>query len=120
VLCFETAFLALENGDTLGTGSDSGNVVTTSVEETETKTISKVKCFPNPFTNSMTIESPDDIDMLEIFDITGRLVFSQKDLRTKTFVWNGQSTTGQNLNAGIYIIRIKHKESIDTLKVQKM
>ena len=119
VLCFETAFLALENGDTIGTEDDTA-VVATSVEETDTKTVSKVKCFPNPFSANMTIESPDEIDMVEVFDITGRLVFCKKDVRSKTFAWNGLNSDGQNLNAGIYIIRVKHKGSVDTIKVQKI
>jgi hypothetical protein len=118
VLCYETAFLALENGDTVQTDTIVKYIITELTAELATE--SNIKCYPNPFTASLTIESPDDIEFLEILDITGRIVLSRQDLKTRSFTWNAQDNNGVSLTEGIYFIRLKHNGKTEMIKVSKL
>ncbi len=103
VLCDSTAFLALDNGDTIKIdGKD--NTVPLSTQEIKT---SKVKLYPNPFTSQLTIELEQDADEVVIYDVVGRVVFSIKPEKgTKTITWNGKDTGGNTMPAGMYVICI--------------
>lgn len=119
VLCYETAFLALENGDTVS-GDTIKVAASTEVENVNNKTITKVKAYPNPFHGSLTIESPEEIEEIVVYDITGRLAFHHKDLKSKTFTWNGQNNQGESLSEGVYFIKVRYKDKLETIKVVKM
>ncbi len=58
------------------------------------------KIFPNPFRNELTIEGISTNYQYQLFDVNGRLVQSQENIKGTTAI----STT--HLNKGIYFIKI--------------
>ncbi len=103
VLCEYTAFLALETGDTIGTNSNSNpnwlNI--DNVNQVE----QSLSLFPNPFNNNLTINLPAGTELIEIFDMTGRKVFSRVVSKNdKTLVWGGADSSGNELIPGVYMI----------------
>lgn len=68
--------------------------------------------FPNPFNNAITILSKNDnesfnnMNKLEIYDLTGRI------LRSENLLSNSQFLNLQELQAGIYLIRITNESNI--------
>lgn len=105
VLCEYTAFLALETGDTISTNVNSNpSVWPINIKEVENKN-DEIRLYPNPFTNNLTINLPAGTELVEVFDMTGRKVFSHiVNKEDKTLVWNGTGNTGQKLPPGIYMI----------------
>ncbi len=72
----------------------------------------KVRIFPNPAKQRLHIESIDPIIQLELIDPTGRVVYRQPGFNSrKTQI----ETTG--LSRGIYQIRIKYPETVQTQKI---
>ncbi len=65
-----------------------------------TKNIEKhqVSLFPNPFTNTMNIESEMPVSKIDIYDISGRLVFSQFN--------PGTSINTEHLKTGPYLVSV--------------
>ncbi|MCB0696894.1 MAG: T9SS type A sorting domain-containing protein [Chitinophagaceae bacterium] len=104
VLCSYTAFLAIESGDTVNTNlDDNPNVLY--IGELPEDQKSTVKCFPNPFRDRLTIEFPNGVERIEVFDLTGRKVYShiiEKGMQTHT--WNGKDMNGNDLPAGMYMV----------------
>ncbi|MEZ5015904.1 MAG: T9SS type A sorting domain-containing protein [Flavipsychrobacter sp.] len=119
VLCYKTAFLAIETGDTLKSNIDD-NPDVVSVKNTTKKGGTTIKAYPNPFNNEITIELPANATQIEIYDVLGRKVFvialSKND---KKYVWNGRNSNGDALSAGTYVIIVKTEDSNQTLKVLK-
>jgi hypothetical protein len=77
--------------------------------------------YPNPFNPSTTISYslPKQSEVeLEIFDIRGRsvltLVRQNQQPGSYSVNWNGQNRTGQKVNSGIYIYRLKAGSQIST------
>lgn len=117
VLCKYTAFLALEDGDTLGQPSNNNNTVPVAVPGTPARSLA-ASCFPNPFTGDLTVKCEAGLDALEIYDMTGRKVFSKSFSASVTsFVWNGRSSDGGTLPVGMYLVRIKSGDQTTTVKV---
>jgi hypothetical protein len=66
--------------------------------------------YPNPVKNSFTIESlGEDILGVEIFNLSGALVYKSKSQTSKL-------TINEKLSAGVYIVRIKGIESSFVIK----
>jgi hypothetical protein len=61
---------------------------------------STVQVYPNPFSNALTIENMENTSKVEISNILGQTVYSNK-----TFESNLTIST-QELNGGIYFVRI--------------
>ena len=61
---------------------------------------SKMVVYPNPVNDKLTIEAKETINSLEIYNVTGALVYSQRDCGNKTEIQMG------NLPAGTYIVRL--------------
>ncbi len=59
--------------------------------------VQKMTVFPNPATSVLNLKNASDFNSIDIFDITGKLVFS-----SKTSV---ETINIQNLHAGAYLIR---------------
>lgn len=70
---------------------------TTSVAETGTLAL---RLFPNPAGHSFTVESPANIDLIRVYDISGRLMMEQ--------TVNGLRTTlnTSSLHNGIYLVQV--------------
>lgn len=56
------------------------------------------KVYPNPIVENFTVEGAENADRLEIFDITGKVVFSAKGSRTNRY-------NVADLRAGGYILK---------------
>ena len=50
----------------------------------ENDSFSKIKVYPNPATDNITIECAENINKVEIFDVLGRMVMSNKNVLSKT------------------------------------
>jgi hypothetical protein len=115
VLCDSTAFLALDNGDTIIFGDN----VNLSVEEKQKKT-GVLKAYPNPFTDHVTIELGKDAEEVTITDVMGRVIYSRKiDKGENLMVWNGKDGNGNILPAGMYIVTVKTTTDKTMIKILK-
>ncbi len=85
--------------------------------ETDLKAITEVKVLPNPFEDFTMIEffvpSAETVQ-LEIYDITGKQVFQEKNWTTSVgynqLSWNAANQAGITLKAGLYIFTLKYKD----------
>lgn len=119
VLCYKTAFLAVETGDTLKSNIDD-NPDVVSVKNPASKATKALKAYPNPFSSQITIELPANAEQIEIYDLLGRKVFAKALSKTdKQYVWNGKNSNGDVLSAGTYIIIVKTEDGNKTMKVLK-
>lgn len=76
--------------------------------------ISSINCYPNPFSDQLTIE----IDLtgtnhieVKIFDVSGRLIrdlFRGSAINSKTIVWNGRSDQGTRVAPGNYYVKVNN------------
>ncbi|MDP2336788.1 MAG: CARDB domain-containing protein [Bacteroidota bacterium] len=70
-----------------------------------------VKCYPNPFTNQITIEvTISDVRKLniEIFDISGRLIrnlYHGSGIERNTLIWDGRNNQGVKMAPGNYYLK---------------
>ena len=69
--------------------------------------------YPNPVSDKLTIEATEAIDHLEMFSITGMLVFSQKHCSDKVEI------PMINLPAGTYVIRLTTQNAIEVRRFVK-
>jgi hypothetical protein len=118
VLNSQTAFLALENGDTVGStkgNSTVGNGGTrSSIQRAEAKSIA---IYPNPIVKEFVIENNTNMISIRILDISGRLIYANelpKGLKQIEF-----NSDELNMKRGVYWIIIEDKFQIHTLKVLK-
>jgi hypothetical protein len=73
--------------------------------------------FPNPFGNelSVTVESPSESPvMIELYDLTGRLVESFPGVEP-----HATTKAGASLKPGIYMLRVSQDEQVQTMKIVK-
>ncbi|WP_420574436.1 T9SS type A sorting domain-containing protein [Kordia sp.] len=90
-------------------GTPSFDFETLSVEETQ---LEKLLIFPNPATDVVTIQqSGITLQNVEIFDMNGRLVLSQKN--------NLENIQLSNLKSGMYMMRIATQKVSKTIKLLK-
>lgn len=78
---------------------------------TNTFDLSKVFVYPNPVKNDLNINTEYDIQLLEVYDMTGKVVLSTKNAK------NVVDTS--NLVNGIYILRISTDYGMFTQKLVK-
>lgn len=71
----------------------------------------KISLFPNPTEGTITINSPQPINKIEIYDIFGKLIKIQN---------NTKITTIESLASGIYIAKIYSENQIVTKKILKI
>lgn len=69
--------------------------------------------YPNPVTNKLTISGINDVNRIEIFDISGRVVKSVEVASEKV------SMNLSDLQSGVYIISLHNKKGIQTAKFIK-
>ncbi len=63
-----------------------------------------IKLFPNPTTGLLQLESPKPIEKVEVFDVTGRLMFSRNNPKEKIDL--------TALPKGIYMVKLHLKEGV--------
>lgn len=84
--------------------------------------ISDNKIFPNPFISNTTIylnNSNQKSYKISITDITGKEIISFKNPESK-IIWNGKDNYGNELNSGIYFVKIQSRNEVKVLKTIKM
>lgn len=69
-----------------------------------------VLCFPNPFRNGVNVrivgtEKSVQLTSIEVYNIKGQLVYSQKNLHGKQIRWDGLDNHGNKIGSGIYVVR---------------
>jgi len=69
--------------------------------------INEILIYPNPATDLINISSANEIQNVSIFNYVGQKIFSG----------NTNQINSSNLEAGIYLIKIKTKEGIETQKI---
>lgn len=67
--------------------------------------------YPNPASNSFTIESNSSSGTIEVFDMNGKLLLSPVIQNTKTIL------NTQSLAAGIYVVSLKNDKGVSTKKI---
>lgn len=85
---------------------------TMGVEETNK---SSFTVYPNPFTNELNIQLPENIKgsyNFKVVDLSGLIIFSEYSKSENKFVWNGS-----DLPKGIYILSIESDGKVLTKKV---
>lgn len=113
VLCKYTAFLALETGDTVNGQKKDDGPIPTSTNNLEKQNAFRI--YPNPFTDVFTIESGMPIDKVEVYDLLGRLHYTESNISK-----NKLSIHIHTLASGFYFIKIFSGTDISTVKVQKL
>ena len=83
---------------TLGVGESNGNTVT---------------LYPNPVKDKLTVEAKEAINKVEIYNLVGTLVYSQKNCASKVEI------TTAELQSGIYFIRLTTKSASETRRFVK-
>ena len=71
------------------------------------------KAFPNPVANTLTVSNTLAIDKIELYNLTGQLVFSQKIGTTNADI------NLENLSAGIYVLTAYAGENSKKVKIVK-
>ncbi len=80
----------------------------------------EVKCYPNPFADNLYIECEEDITGIEVYNITGALVWSSKPAAgTRKMSWNGNDKNGIAMATGVYVLKLKTANGTAMCKVQK-
>lgn len=73
----------------------------------------KVKIYPNPVVDYLSIESAEKVKSISVFDATGKLISTQ-------IMKVGKSKADlSKLNAGVYIVKIEFANETQTVKVIK-
>ena len=76
--------------------------------------ISELIIYPNPVNNILKIISNDIINSYELFDISGRLIFTENDLNKKKF-----EIDISNLDSDIYILNTYSETKHESFKILK-
>jgi len=88
------------------------SVITTDINENDTKVNIDVNVYPNPTSGQVTVEAQEDIQMIEIMNISGQIIRSVPDINTaKT------SIDIADQPAGIYFIRVKTGDQLTVKKI---
>jgi glycosidase len=85
--------------------------VTLSLDDFENTNKVFIKMYPNPATNTLFFS--ESMERVTVFDITGRKVLEQKDLRSN------QSINIANLGSGIYLVKLESDGRTTTKKLIK-
>ncbi len=74
----------------------------------------KTSIYPNPFTNYLTIESQEIIQTVQVYSLTGELLFEKTNLHSKTILFTPE------IPKGLYLLHIKTEKSVSFLKISKI
>ncbi len=89
------------------------SLTTTRLEDSAILEDSKIKCYPNPFSNGLTVEivlENDSKVQVEVLNQLGqrvKVIYPQNELNSgkHQIRWNGENAANQTVPAGIYIIK---------------
>ncbi|MBN1290495.1 MAG: T9SS type A sorting domain-containing protein, partial [Candidatus Latescibacteria bacterium] len=99
-----------------GVSRYTGEIITTSIDETEhsPESIPLIKTYPNPFNPSTTIEftlPESGFATVTIYSLAGQkireLTADFLPAGTHTLLWDGKDTNGREVSSGIYITRMQ-------------
>ncbi|KGO93448.1 fibronectin type III domain-containing protein [Flavobacterium subsaxonicum] len=76
-------------------------------------TFNKLKVYPNPTSNIITIDNAAAIDSVEVYNITGQLVLKQNIGSTNTTI------NLENLQAGAYLLNVYANDATKRVKIIK-
>ncbi len=78
----------------------------------ETNEFSKnvIKVYPNPTKNILNVTSNDEIKSLELVDLNGRMIIKNENL---------ESINIENLNSGLYLMKISTQNGVSTQRIIK-
>jgi hypothetical protein len=78
------------------------------------ESVEQITAYPNPFNNEFNIVLPKgDVANIQLFDINGRLIENRQ-------VQNEfEITMGQNLNTGVYLVRVEQNGEMRSFKMVK-
>jgi hypothetical protein len=72
----------------------------------------RVKCYPNPFSEQVTIEielpKPGDLKV-EVFDTSGRLIktlYKGDANQKESLIWDGKNESGVKMPTGTYLLKV--------------
>jgi len=74
--------------------------------------------YPNPFTEGVTFQYRGDLDgdlSVSVYDLAGRLLWSEERLRVKEIAWDGTSLRDGDLSGGAYIFVITVEDGRDSV-----
>ena len=124
VLIDKTAFLALENGDTVSSANNNGYQATIDVtggagsssilSNTETHNIN---VSPNPFVDFINIKSENNISSIRLTNITGELLYEKTVDGFKKEIKIDAAYL--NLTQGIYFLMIETDKGLETIRILK-
>jgi len=83
------------------------DAATASAEEVQ---ISGLKVYPNPVKDVLNITVDENVDFVEVYDLGGRVVFSQREARSISF---------GNLPRGMYLVKVQVGDRVSVKKVVK-
>ena len=69
-----------------------------------------LKAYPNPFTEKVNVKSSEKIESYELTDALGRVVWEGKQIENHNF---------GGIKLGLYFLKLKIKDTIQTIKIQK-
>jgi flagellar hook assembly protein FlgD len=77
---------------------------------------------PNPFTRGveLTLGGAGSFDRLEVLDLAGRRVRSFSVQGSSTILWDGHDDQGEEMPAGVYLVRIHGASNTITRRVVKL
>lgn len=82
-------------------------------------------CFPNPFTEKVTIEYKGVRDKIriDVLNSSGKIIHTIYDgyphFSTGIYEWDGCNQTGSAVTSGIYFIRFVSQKSVKSVKISK-
>jgi hypothetical protein len=78
------------------------------------ESVEQITAYPNPFNNEFNIVLPKaDVANIQLFDINGRLI-ENRQIQNEYEI-----TMGQNLNAGVYLVRVEQNGEMQSFKMIK-
>lgn len=93
----------------------------------EAENMHNLQVFPNPFTDVINIEitlADDDYIECSIYDLSGKKVATIGNGYYKkgdhSFIWNGQSITGEEMHQGFYILYVKTSNGDTSSRIAKL
>ena len=118
LMCFSLTYIDLLKLSSLGIRvfkihpeTISFNTVFTATEDLiQTESVWRV--YPNPTSNNFTLESEEQLDWIKIYDLTGKLIYTNNAPQFSNEIPLDQ--------AGVYIVQVGGKNSISIQKMVRL